>query len=273
VWNLVARALDLDRRDARERAQLKARICHPVRRANERLGEIHRVLDDGDQGQILAMADEVLHESGLLAPRNAVAPKPALLEMSGGHLEHVAFPLTGREALPRVLRVGGWTRTSVHVDHALRQHPHHRGVPRDYILRYGIHCARNPHAGRTAGGVVGRMRLALPLQHRPFARVPRIGSQTCGVVDRQSQVVADLGAGAALRKVFVESLSPAARELDVRESRGAQHGADGNGETAHMKPMHRHGRYLANGSGRSWNLTTALRVPRPPSICQTALGP
>ena len=31
--------------------------------------------------------------------------------------------------------------------------------------------------------------------------------------------------------------------------------------------------YFASGSGRSWNLMTALRVPRPPSMCQVAFGP
>ena len=31
--------------------------------------------------------------------------------------------------------------------------------------------------------------------------------------------------------------------------------------------------YFASGSGRSWNLTTLLRVPRPPSTCQTAFSP
>ena len=71
----------------------------------------------------------------------------------------------------------------------------------------------------------------------------------------------------------MESLSPAARELDVGERGAAQHDTHGERETAHMQAMYRHARYLANGSGRSWNFTTALRVPRPPSICHTALGP
>ena len=31
--------------------------------------------------------------------------------------------------------------------------------------------------------------------------------------------------------------------------------------------------YFASGSGRNWNFTTELRVPEPPSMCQTAFGP
>src|SRR4030095_4951386 len=106
VGDLVTSTLDLDRRDARKRAQLKAGVSHPVRRANERLAEIDRVFHYGDQRQIFTMENEVLDEGVLLAPRHAIAAKPALLEMSGGHLEHVALPLSRREALPRVLRVG-----------------------------------------------------------------------------------------------------------------------------------------------------------------------
>ena len=71
----------------------------------------------------------------------------------------------------------------------------------------------------------------------------------------------------------MEPLSPAAREIDVRERRAAEHGAYGNGQTAHVKLTQTHVRYFASGSGRSWNFTTALRVPRPPSMCHTAFGP
>ena len=50
VRHLVARALDLDRRDARERTELKPGIGHPVRRPHERLGQIDRILHDGRRG-------------------------------------------------------------------------------------------------------------------------------------------------------------------------------------------------------------------------------
>ena len=113
-----------------ERAELKSGIEHPVRRAHERLGEVHRILHDGHQRQVVAVADEVLDERGLVAARHAVAAEPAFLQVRGRHLEHVAFPLAGRETLPAVLRVRRWTRPAVHVDRTARQHPHQRGVPR-----------------------------------------------------------------------------------------------------------------------------------------------
>ena len=65
------------------------------------------------------------------------------------------------------------------------------------------------------------MRLTLPLGHRPLRRVPGIGAQTRGIVDGQPEVVADLGAGAALGQVFVKSLAPRAGEIDLRQRGGA----------------------------------------------------
>src|SRR4029434_11209445 len=102
--------------DAREWAQLKSRIGHPIRRADERLSEVHGILHDGDEREVLPVPDEVLGQRGLLAARHTVAAEPPFLEVSGRHLEHVAVPLARREALPRVLRVGRWTGATVHVD-------------------------------------------------------------------------------------------------------------------------------------------------------------
>jgi hypothetical protein len=52
------------------------------------------------------------------------------------------------------------------------------------------------------------MRLARVLLHRQDAGIPRFAAEPPGVVDRQTQIVADVWAGDALDGVFVHDRRP-----------------------------------------------------------------
>ena len=159
--------------------------------------------------------------SGPVASRQTVAPHPALFQVRGRDLEHVALPRAGRKALPRVLGVRRRMRSAVHVDRALLQRPHHRDVPRDHVLGHRVHGTADAQVRRTARRVIRRVRLALAFGHGPFGRIPGIRAQPRRVVDRQTRVVADVGPGTALRQVLVESLAPHAGEIALRVRRRA----------------------------------------------------
>src|SRR5215469_15723017 len=63
------------------------------------------------------------------------------------------------------------------------------------------------------------MRLRLVLAQRQDRRVPAVSLQAGGVVDRQPEVVAELGTGNAVLLILVVARGPLAREIDLRERR------------------------------------------------------
>src|SRR4029453_4306202 len=73
------------------------RIEHPVRGPNERLFEIHRIVDPRDQGQRVAVADKSLDERCRVAPRHTVAANPSHLEMRRRAEGAFPFPLPFRD--------------------------------------------------------------------------------------------------------------------------------------------------------------------------------
>src|SRR5439155_17716612 len=79
-------------------------------------GEIYGIIRDADMGQHIPAPDEMLDEGHLIAGRGVCTPVPALFDMRRGHRQHVAFPDSGRESHPRVWRVFGRVRASVHPD-------------------------------------------------------------------------------------------------------------------------------------------------------------
>ena len=117
------RTIDLHDDLTRIRRDLLMRIQGEVGRADERLGEIHRIVDEDDPRQIVAVADEMFGDDRQIAARNPVAANPSHLEMRRGDRQHVAFPHAGREALPRVSGVVGRMRAAVHPDRPLGRLP------------------------------------------------------------------------------------------------------------------------------------------------------
>ena len=71
----------------------------------------------------------------------------------------------------------------------------------------------------------------------------------------------------------MESLSPRTRQIDVGQGGAADHTDGSQCEPEGVKARGAHIDYFASGSGRTWNLTTELRMPRPPSMCHVAFGP
>jgi len=62
------------------------------------------------------------------------------------------------------------------------------------------------------------MRLALMFEQCPFCGVPGISLHPRAVIDRKTGVIADIRAGAALDRIFVHLLAPAANQVGLCES-------------------------------------------------------
>ena len=131
--------------------------------ADERLGEIHRVVDDRHHGQEIAVPDPVFGDGGLVAARHAVAPDVAFLEMRDGDRQHVAVPLPRRKATPAMQRVVHRTLAAVEIDGVVdRAQP--LGVKRGDLARQRIFFLADGERRRTAPDVIGRVRTALPFR-------------------------------------------------------------------------------------------------------------
>src|SRR4029453_4790457 len=96
------RPVDLHDNTAGIRSDALMRIKHPVRGPDERLFEIHRVVDPRDQGHRVAVTVKSLDGLCRIAPGPPVAADPSHLEMRRRDDERIAFPLPRRESLPRV---------------------------------------------------------------------------------------------------------------------------------------------------------------------------
>ena len=185
-----------------------------VRRADERLGQVHGVGDDRGHGQHVAVQHPVLGQRGHVAPRQAVAPHVPFLEVRRLDREHVAVPGASGESGPRVRRIRRRMGTAVHVDRAVhRSQP--LGVPCRHLTRYRVDLLPDAQGRRAAPDVVGRMRTALPLGQRLDGRFPRRRTQPRGVADRNTKVIPELRPRHALGFVFVEPRRPFTGEVDA----------------------------------------------------------
>src|SRR5579862_9915585 len=101
------------------------------------------------------MPHDVSGDRGSVAAGNSVSPDPAFLEMVGGHLKNVPLPLSSREALPSVRRIGWWVRAAVHVDCLFGRLPRDVGVVGDELLGLLIYFLPDPEQGRSTPGIVG----------------------------------------------------------------------------------------------------------------------
>ena len=77
--------IDFDNRFAGIWSNLLAGIHHPVRRANEGFGQVSRIGDDADEGQVISVTNPVFRQCRAIAPWNrklqppAVEPPPPVL--------------------------------------------------------------------------------------------------------------------------------------------------------------------------------------------------
>ena len=161
----------------------------------------------------------------LVAHRQAVAPHPALLQVSGLDDQHVASIAAGRETHPRVRRVRAWMRPAVHVDRPGLFVGAVVVLDRDQILRLRVPFLPDPEVGRATVDVRGDVHAALLFGQRDARGIPAVGELPRGFVDRQPEIVHELGSRNALEKVFLISRLPHARKVRLRPSRAAcEHG-------------------------------------------------
>ena len=159
---------------------------HEVGGSNERLRQIHGIVDHRGQGKIVAVADPVFDQLRLVATRYAVAANPAVLQVRGCDDQDVALPLAGRESLPSVWGVRGRMRSTIHIDRALWSLPRNVGVPGDQLLRRGIDFLPDPQICGAAWTIIGRVGLALMFRQGEQGGVPRVGAKSCRVGDGET---------------------------------------------------------------------------------------
>src|SRR5262252_11173090 len=90
------------------------------------------------------------------------------------------------------------------------------------------------------------MRLRLVLAQREDRGVPAVGFQARGVVDRQAEVVAELGSWNPVLLILVVAGGPLAGQVDLRERGACGHGEDHSARksdetvesTAHGRPSY-----------------------------------
>src|SRR5215831_19704215 len=87
------RANDFVNRLAWIRPDLSTDNVFVLASADHRLREVKRIRDDGHQCQPVGMTDEMLDDSGAIAPGDTVPPDPTFLEMRCVDRENVTFPL------------------------------------------------------------------------------------------------------------------------------------------------------------------------------------
>src|SRR6476659_5687707 len=78
-----------------EHGQLLTGVEIPILAAHQRFGEEHRIVDDGDHGEKLAVTRPMLGHGAHVTAGNPITTEIVRLEMRGGDREHVAFPDTG----------------------------------------------------------------------------------------------------------------------------------------------------------------------------------
>jgi hypothetical protein len=183
--------------------------------ADQWLGKIDGILDDGNDGQEIAMADEEFGQRGLIAAREPVATNPAFFQVRSGDLELVAFPFSSGKTIPGLRGPGRGLGAVVHVDGARRAVGKDFDVPGEHGVGERIKVWPDAQAAGCARGVVGRMRLAFVLLLVPFFGGPAVGTEALGVVDRQARVIADEGVGGVVR---AGGLGVGAGEVDLGPS-------------------------------------------------------
>jgi hypothetical protein len=78
-----------------------------------------RIVDDAEQGEVVAVPRVVFGQRGQIASRDAISPQITELEMGGGNRQGASLPFCGRKALPGVSRVLRWVRAAIEIDDAM----------------------------------------------------------------------------------------------------------------------------------------------------------
>ena len=96
-----------------------ARLADIVIASNLRLTQENRIGHNRRIGQMIAVANEVLHDRSLIALRGTIPPQPSLFEVGRVDDQRIAGELACRKALERMRRPCPRMRTAVHPDDAV----------------------------------------------------------------------------------------------------------------------------------------------------------
>src|SRR5207248_8342108 len=124
--------------------------------ANLRLTQKNRIGNNRGNGQMIAVANDVLHDSSLIALRRTIPSQPSLFEVRCVDDQRVAHELACRKALERMRRPCWGMRAVVHPDHAVAFRGLRPNVNRDQALGVGKNgCAR--YSGSTTSEITNRI--------------------------------------------------------------------------------------------------------------------
>ena len=196
---------------------------------DHRFGQIQRIVGNRDPRQVVATADPVLGQRGLVARRHAVAPVVVLFQMRRRDLQRFALEHRRGEASPGVRRHLGRMRPAVHVIRVVDR-PKPLRVVGGNLPRDRIHFLPDPHLRRTARDVHRAVRPALPFRQRVERRVPRLRAERARLAHRDAEEFADIGIAGV---VFVLDRRPLAGEVHLREDRSADDERPQQTERAH----------------------------------------
>ena len=154
-------------------------LAEEIRAPDFRFREVHRIGDDRRVREVVAVADEELHDRRLVAFRQPVAAQPALLEVGGLHLERLADEASGRKAHPGVRRVGRRVRPAVHPDRAMAFERLVVPVNGDEPLRVRVSFFPRARVADRAHGVRRDVAVALVVAQRDARRVVGQREEAC----------------------------------------------------------------------------------------------
>ena len=133
-------------------------------------------------------------------------------------------------------------RPAVEIDRPLRVVEADAGVEREQPLLQRIDVSGDPHVGEPAHAVVGCVLAALIFADSGDAiGVVAVGSQAGGIVDRQAEVVAELGTGKPLGPILVIDGRPLSGEINLLREDGRWCRSDRQREEQNARPRCRHG--------------------------------
>ena len=133
---------------------------------NQRFGEVNRIAGDADVRQVVAMPDEMLHQSRLIAFRQPIPSNPTLLDVRRIYSQDIAFPFAGGETHPGVRGVFGGMRPVIQPNGPSLFVRADVILDRDRSLRLRIALLPNVQVQRPAINVRSHVHLALMLGQR-----------------------------------------------------------------------------------------------------------
>ncbi len=266
---------------ARPRRHLPLWVVREVGGADERFGQIHRVVGNGGDRKHVAVAHDMRGCMSEIATRYAVQSQPVLFQMGRLHDQRVAFPMSGRESRPGVARVFRRMRTAVHPDGLFGSVSRQVRVIGDDFLRLLVDLFPDPEVRRATPAVVRAVGTTLVLGELHHGSIPTLGAQLPRGVDGIAQMLADIGARKTLGTILIEARPPIAGGVDLcqrgtaREQRQRQEGhpegndpACGNpplNDPAHPRPLNESNEPSTTSITLATRGTRRLAVSRPGS--------